>query len=667
MMFEARRSSIRSRRGTAALAPTFPAFAQVVATAASWITLATVCLVALPVAAQQDNRGTEFMLGFMENASQSGVLALFIAGDVATNGNVEIPGLEFSETFAVAPGAVTSVSIPLGARALGSDATSILGIRVTADDPVVVYGLNQVSFTTDAFLGLPTDILGMEHIVLGFEALNSDLASEFLVVGVQDGTTVTITPSITTGARVAGTPYPITLDRFDTYQLQSDAPGEDLSGSIIQSDQPVAVFGGGVCVNIPPGFGACDHIVEQLPPTATWGVSFLTVPLATRTGGDLFRIIARNDGTEVRIDGTLVATLARAEFHEVDLTSGTFHEIDATGPAMVMQYSKGQGFDSVPSDPFMMMIPPTEQFQRSYALTTPAAAPVAFNNFINVVVETPDTESCTIDGSPFTATFSPIGASGFSGAQEPVAIGSHVLSCPSPFGAYAYGFASADSYGYPGGLALERIAELRVVLTPELALNPLETDHSVTAQVTENVIDPLPDREVTFNVVAGPNAGDTGVANTDPNGEASFTYSGDGGAGVDEIVASSLNDLEERIDSNTALKFWDEDCQLNGIPDSCDIDCNAFGGRCNEYPPRVWWKPGRRWRWSARRVSVDAHADRDANGHADRDAHSHTDDHIVRVPDADTVSHTDSTTAAARGAGGGSGLGLPQRGRQWES
>jgi hypothetical protein len=441
-----------------------------------------------------DNRGTEFMLGFMENNFQSGVLVLFITGDVATNGNVEIPGLAFSEAFAVAPGTVTSVTIPLGARVLGSDTVSTLGIRVTADDPVVVYGLNQDSLTTDAFLGLPTDSLGAEHFVLGFDqvSLNTGTTSEFLIVGVEDGTNVAITPSITTGGRLKGQTYFIVLNRFDTYQLQSDHPGEDLSGSAISSffpPQPIAVFGGGQCINVPVSTLACDHIVEQLPHTGTWGVSFLTVPLATRTAGDVFRIIAQDDGTEVRIDGVLVATIGLdhvqdpfAEFHETDLMSGTFHEIEATEPVMVMQYSKGSAADNVQSDPFMMVVPPIQQFRQNYTLSTPAAAPVAFNNFINLVVETPDIGSCTIDGGPFTAAFSPIGASGFSGAQESVSIGSHVLSCPSPFGVYSYGFGPFDSYGYPAGLRLVNLAATPTpAATPTATPTPTPEPNSLTA------------------------------------------------------------------------------------------------------------------------------------------------------------------------------------------
>ena len=60
-----------------------------------------------------------------------------------------------------------------------------------------------------------------------------------------------------------------------------------------------------------------------------------------------------------------------------------------------------------------------------------------------------------IEAQPVPANqFTPIGNSGFSAAQIPITVGSHTLFSPRPTGIYIYGFARADSYGYPGGLAL---------------------------------------------------------------------------------------------------------------------------------------------------------------------------------------------------------------------
>ena len=44
------------------------------------------------------------------------------------------------------------------------------GIHVTAADEVTVYGLNRIPATTDAFMGLPVDVLTTEYIVLGWPA-----------------------------------------------------------------------------------------------------------------------------------------------------------------------------------------------------------------------------------------------------------------------------------------------------------------------------------------------------------------------------------------------------------------------------------------------------------------------------------------------------------------
>ena len=246
-------------------------------------------------------------------------LSLFVTSDVSTSGTVAIPGLGFTAPFAVTAGTVTTVAIPAGAAVTTADGIESKGIHVTAADEVTVYGLNQLAFSTDAYLGLPTDVLGQEHLVLaygngGVGAVNG---TQFGVVAPEDDTTVTITPSVTTGSRPAGVAYSVVLDAGQTYQLQNSASATaDLTGTEVTSDKPVAVFGGHRCANVPITAAACDHLVEQLPPTDAWGESFVTVPLATRLNGDTVRVLASADGTTVEINGATVATLDRGQVHE---------------------------------------------------------------------------------------------------------------------------------------------------------------------------------------------------------------------------------------------------------------------------------------------------------------------------------------------------------------
>ena len=94
-----------------------------------------------------------------------------------------------------------------------------------------------------------------------------------------------------------------------------------------------------------------------------------------------------------------------------------------------------------------------------------------------------------------------------------------------------------------------------IVLAPASATNPVNTDHTVTATVA-GTGNPQPGLLVTFTVVSGPNAGLTGSATTDSNGQASFTYTSNGVSGTDNIAASFVNEQNAAVTSNTVTKTW---------------------------------------------------------------------------------------------------------------
>ena len=109
----------------------------------------------------------------------------------------------------------------------------------------------------------------------------------------------------------------------------------------------------------------------------------------------------------------------------------------------------------------------------------------------------------------------------------------------------------------PNGLAfdyetLDCSVEPTITLDPPTDTNTVGEDHTVTATVKEGG-DPL-DAGVEFEVTAGPNAGDSGTDDTDGNGEATFTYTGDG-AGTDTIEACVVDFPDV---CTTATKIWEE-------------------------------------------------------------------------------------------------------------
>ena len=413
------------------------------------LAMATVSVYAAP-----DNMGTEFNFAFQNNYDNSSELSLLITSERDTQGVVEIPSLAYRETFSVQANQITKIVIPSAAQVLPDIGKADLGVFVSALDEIGVYGINQRKFTSDAFLAIPSEVLDDEYLVLSYFGIrNWYYPSEIAIVGTVDGTVVDIVPKQNLGAdKPAGKTFTITLNRNEVYQFSSQL---DLTGSYIKSTEPVAVMSGVSCADVPdttPRIGWCDHLAEMMLPLSAWGKSFLTVPLATRLKGDVIRILASENNTEVRINGSLAATLNRGDFHEEIVSERAY--IQASAPVMVSQYATGQGFDGVAADPFMAVLPANEQFLSSYVFATPESG--FERNYVNIVIPGGSAiASLRLDGTLVDPLmFSPIGDSGYEGAQIPVSVGSHSITADVPFGLLVYGFNSFDSYGYPGGLAL---------------------------------------------------------------------------------------------------------------------------------------------------------------------------------------------------------------------
>ena len=502
----------------------------------------------------RDNLGTDFWLTFPTNLGDAGSSAgpqslfLFITSPHTTNGTVSIPGLGFNQSFSVQSNITTTVSIPTGADPRGANGLiQNLGIRVVSDREVAVYGLNQISQTTDAYTAIPVDILDTEYIVLGWKNTSNNVfaRTQINVVATENNTSVSITPAATVIGRPAGVPYTINLNAGQTYQLQANGIPLDLSGTIVSSNEPIAVFGGHSCANIPTDIPLCDHVVEQIPPTSTWGTNFFTVPLATRAVGDTFRIVASQDQTSISINGVVVDIINKGQVFEQLLSQPS--RIKTNRPVLVAQYANGQGFDNANADPFMMLIPPSEQFLAEYTVSTPAANFAI--NYMNVVIPTAAVGALKMDGNPIAGNlFAPIPKSRYSGAQIPVSVGSHNFTSDVPFGIYSYGFNVYDSYGYPGGMALANIADARTLeLTPVRFESQPGIQHELTAWALDQNGSRLTGVRIDFEV-SGTHT-KLGYAFTDSSGTATFRYAGTL-LGTD-LITASIGDLTQ-----TAKMKW---------------------------------------------------------------------------------------------------------------
>ena len=114
-------------------------------------------------------------------------------------------------------------------------------------------------------------------------------------------------------------------------------------------------------------------------------------------------------------------------------------------------------------------------------------------------------------------------------------------------------------------LTLEKAAPPALSLLPPFDVNPPGSDHTVTAVYKIGGV-PQAGVQINFEVIAGPNAGESGSAVTDANGEASFTYTGTGGPGTDTIRATAVDDTGAPLISSQAQKEWKDGVPPQEVP-----------------------------------------------------------------------------------------------------
>ena len=154
---------------------------------------------------------------------------------------------------------------------------------VESSVPVTAHQFNPANnvgvFSNDASMLVPMHSLGTRYRAACWpfqtSTLNmSGLADYVTVVASEADTTVQIDPTanVLAGEGVesaqTGEMMTFTLAANEVVQIQSmgGTANNDLTGSLIEADKPVAVFSGNECAMVPSNYWACDHIEEQLLP-----------------------------------------------------------------------------------------------------------------------------------------------------------------------------------------------------------------------------------------------------------------------------------------------------------------------------------------------------------------------------------------------------------------
>ena len=365
-------------------------------------------------------------------------------------------------------------------------------IRATdASNELTVYGMNNASGTADGFVALPCHDYQKQNytfyaVSTHFNRSSTQLISQVLLVGCEDSTELTITPTqaiqippdLVRGSNLqltvpSGRSYTITLNRFQTFLFYSTL---DLTGSKVISNKPIAFFSGHECADVPVGVAACDHIVEQLPPTLTWGRQFFIASSLGKTAGEQYKLITSTTTTRVvcycypstggSVSQTFLTTLSGAgRSYQFHIAQNMFCSIQASSPILLVQFAIGAAREPLNNgDPFMMMIPPIEQYSNNYTFVTQSG----FQNAVTVTVASEffNTGNIILNGNSLTsATWSRIYCStqtlcGY-GTRVTLSVGRNFIYHRDPtakLGTFVYGFLQSVGYGYPAGMQLSPIS-----------------------------------------------------------------------------------------------------------------------------------------------------------------------------------------------------------------
>ena len=407
-----------------------------------------------------DNYANEFFLGFsffFNSYSAYRQFSVLVTTPESSPVRFTVTATGFSYSGIATQNSSTNVTLPnsLQVRYV-SDKDRGIYVKAEEHKKIVVYGLNWYRYSTDVFLALPCNQLPVEeyeYYAVTYPTQHTWQHAMIVIVGCEDNTVISTNSTI------------ITLNRLQTYLISSI---NDSTGIRITSNKPIALFSNNECANVPNGVGSCDYLTEQIPPTSTWGRVFMAASLLGRRSGEIFRIIAAQTPTNVTVSCT---TFLQPVFHsltdavnwqEFDIAPSSFCSIIATGPILVAQFAKGFQADFVIGDPFMMLIPPVEQFNTNrYILNT---LPMFDLNCITVYVESQyfQPEWIFINENNINSSL----WSQVEGDNNVVigyitrvnlTTGDHRLyhlDQDSRLGVSVYGFSIGDSYGYPGGMML---------------------------------------------------------------------------------------------------------------------------------------------------------------------------------------------------------------------
>ena len=342
---------------------------------------------------------SEYYIGFFRNYRNQGIPSVILTttGSQSVHYSIQAPGIGYSDNGIVTANVRSLITLPDSVQ-VSSYTDENKGIYLTmSSDQVTVLGQSIRSHTSDTFLILPlTKQYVTEYVYYGMsvartKAHGEALHSITLIVGTKSNTvlnlTVTQSVTISVGGTISslspGILYSFVINRLQTLYIASV---DDVTGTRIVTNQPVSVFSGHECANVPASVTYCDYIIEQIPPTILWGMVYYIAPLVTRSRSTI-KVLAAHDSTNVDIycsNANAPYTINQGRFVERIIGQENC-AIYASSEVLIAQFGHGSRDDTGTfGDPLMMLVPATTQYFDSLAFST--IYDPSWSHYLNIIV-----------------------------------------------------------------------------------------------------------------------------------------------------------------------------------------------------------------------------------------------------------------------------------------
>ena len=387
-------------------------------------------------------------------------------------------------------------------------ATTSVGIiveTINSSQTIQVMGFSDSLSSSDGFLAAPI-IQYKSNFTYGYASLSAsarsfhsmvavvacgDIAVDDITYSSENKATVFVISSyVKLGFANPGSGdfFSATMSEYNTLGLRS--PNQyDFTGFQASSNQPIGFMTGHECAEIQLGEDTCDHIIEQIPPSYTWGYNFFVVPFEERTGY-VFKVWPRYEGTSFTVycsDGTNF-NISNFQFNEINvdnrqrfvLNSQSYCCIQSDRPLLVMQYGFSHEHDNniQYGDPNMVLVAPISQYLNHHVFTTNVSMYTRKNPWLNddftshyisvtVLARYFVPNAILLDGKPLEPNvikWSIINCSendpcGY-GISKRVNIGTHTVQHTNPnasINVIVYGWRIEKGYAYPAGYGMNPV------------------------------------------------------------------------------------------------------------------------------------------------------------------------------------------------------------------